>query len=77
MLDRNIGKIHFINRIDKDNVGDWICSPLNYFYDYFKKYNLIRHDIDFIDWNEIQREDIVIVGGGWTFVCHRNIQFIN
>lgn len=63
MFDRDVRKIHFINRIDKNNIGDWICSPLNYFYDYFKKYNLIRHDIDFIDWNEIQREDIVIIGG--------------
>lgn len=43
-------KIHFINRIDWDNAGDWGCCPLNYYLDYFEQFNLIRHDIDFIDY---------------------------
>ena len=57
-------KIHFINRIDKDNAGDWSCCPLLYYYDYFKHYSLIRHDIDFVNYNEINQSDIVILGGG-------------
>lgn len=58
------GKIHFINRIDHTNAGDWSCCPLNYYFDFFKQYNLMRHDIDFIDWNEVNRHDVVILGGG-------------
>lgn len=60
-------KIHFVNRIDKDNLGDWLCSPLNYYYEYFSKFNIVRHDIDFIDWHEIKRDDIVIIGGSGMF----------
>ena len=56
-------KIHFINRIDQTNAGDLACCPLNYFYDYFSQFNIIRHDIDFIDFNIIESDDIVILGG--------------
>ena len=62
-----VKKIHFINRIDKENAGDWSCCPLNYYYEYFKQYNIIRHDIDFIDYNEINRNDVVILGGSGLF----------
>ncbi len=57
-------KIHFINRIDRTNAGDWTCCPLEYYYDYFKDYSIIRHDIDYIDYNAISENDIVILGGG-------------
>ena len=57
-------KIHFINRIADDNAGDVVCSPLWYYYDFFKDYNIIRHDIDSINWIEISSHDVVIVGGG-------------
>lgn len=60
-------KLHFINRLDYNNVGDWNCSPLSYYYDYFKQFNIIRHDIDFINYNEIEREDVVIFGGSGLF----------
>lgn len=33
-------KIHFINRIDWDNAGDWGCCPLNYYLDYFEQFNV-------------------------------------
>ncbi len=56
-------KIHFINRLDRENCGDWNCSPLPYYFSYFSQYDLLRHDIDFIDFNEIQPEDVVILGG--------------
>lgn len=59
-----IKKIHFINRIDLTNIGDARCCPLNYYFYYFQQYNLMRHDIDYIDWNEINPQDIVIIGGG-------------
>jgi hypothetical protein len=45
-------------------VGDWHCCPLNYFYDFFKDYNIMRHDIDYIEWERINRCDIVIIGAG-------------
>lgn len=57
-------KIHFINYMNPNNIGDWISSPLVYYFDFFKNYNIIRHDISFIDWHEIGRSDIVILGGG-------------
>lgn len=60
---KNSAKIHFINRIDKENAGDWSCCPLPYFYSYFKQFSLIRHDIDFINYNEISKRDVVILGG--------------
>ena len=65
-------KIHFINRIDWDNAGDWGCCPLNYYLDYFEQFNLIRHDIDFIDYKEIEPEDVVILGGSGLFNVTRS-----
>ena len=56
-------KIHFINRIDRRNAGDWQCSPLLHYYPHFKAHSLMRHDIDFIDWREVGRNDLVIFGG--------------
>lgn len=60
-------KIHFINRIDNSNTGDWTCSPLNYFFDYFDQFNIIRHDIEFVNFNEINSNDIVILGASGMF----------
>lgn len=59
----HVPKIHFINRIDKENAGDWYCSPLLYYYDYFMQFNIIRHDVDYIDWGVIEKDDVVIIGG--------------
>lgn len=56
-------RIHFINRIDMQNAGDRSCCPLYYYYDFFRQYNIVRHDIDFIDWSIISPEDVVIIGG--------------
>lgn len=61
------GKIHFINRIDLENAGDRECCPLNYYYEYFKQFNLMRHDIDSIKYYEINIDDIVILGGSGLF----------
>lgn len=60
----SIKKIHFINRLYHENVGDWLCSPINWYFDFFKDYNIIRHDISAIDWHEIGADDLVILGGG-------------
>lgn len=59
-----MNKIHFINRIDYKNAGDRSCCPLNYFYTYFSKFNIFRHDIDYIRWEMIDRDDVVVIGGG-------------
>ena len=59
-----IQKIHFINRMCYGNTGDWICSPICWYYDYFKNYNVIRHNINSVDWHVIGKNDLVILGGG-------------
>ena len=66
----NTQKIHFINAIVDLNVGDSVCTPLLYCYDFFKDYNVIRHDMFHINWIEISAHDVVIVGGtGMLYVC--------
>jgi hypothetical protein len=60
-------KIHFINRVDETNTGEWNSSPLLYFYPFFKDYNIIRHDIEYIKWFEIGSNDVIILGGGGLF----------
>ena len=59
-----VKKIHFVNRIDRDNIGDVACCPLSYYSEYFLQYNVLRHDLDYIDWGVVERGDIVILGGG-------------
>ncbi|MBQ4133719.1 MAG: hypothetical protein IJD04_08330 [Desulfovibrionaceae bacterium] len=71
-------KLHFINRVDRGNTGDWTCSPLNYFFEYFNQFNLVRHDMEYIDWNNISRDDIVIIGAsGMLYVAASVNQNIN
>lgn len=75
---RNKGKtLHFINRLDETNCGDMLCSPLLYYYDFFRRYRIRRHDIRFIEYDAIAPEDVVILGGGGLFdyseTLNRNI----
>ena len=56
--------LHFINRVDDTNCGDRVVTPLLYYYDYFKQYNIKRHDQQFIDYDSIDSSDVVILGGG-------------
>lgn len=62
------GKIHFVHHLEKRhvaaNLGDWICSPYYYFQDYFAQYTCILHSDWAVLWHEIERDDIVIFGGG-------------
>lgn len=61
-------KIHFIHHFEKSispaNVGDWLASPYYYFRSFFSNYNCVLHSIWAILWHEIERDDIVIYGGG-------------
>jgi hypothetical protein len=59
-----MNKIHFVSAFDKRNTGDWVASPLNYYYGFFKQYSVIAHDISTVHWEEIYKDDIVIIGGG-------------
>lgn len=59
--------LHFINRVDDSNCGDWLASPLLYYYDYFKRYHIKRHDMRCIDFESISSSDVVIIGGGGMF----------
>lgn len=61
---QGIQKIHFINRADFNNVGDYYCSPIYYYWDFFKDFALMRHDIECIDFQSIRRNDVIILGGG-------------
>ncbi|MDR1123169.1 MAG: polysaccharide pyruvyl transferase family protein [Elusimicrobiota bacterium] len=67
-------KIHFIHRIANVNAGDLNCCPLSYYYDFFKDYNVLKHDIWNIDYSEISGEDIVILGGGGMLYVEENFQ---
>jgi len=67
-------KIHFINRVDDDNAGDQVCSPYNYFYDYFRNYNCLRHDIDYINWIEISPSDVIIIGASGMLYVTEDFQ---
>ena len=59
--------LHFINRIDSSNAGDWNCCPLQYYWDYFSQFNIRRHDIRYINYSAIDKDDVVIFGGGGLF----------
>lgn len=62
------GKIHFVHHIEKSyaaaNLGDWISSPYYYFLDYFSRYTCVLHSDWAVLWHEIEKDDIVIFGGG-------------
>jgi hypothetical protein len=62
------GKIHFVHHLEKiyvpANVGDWISSPYYYFIEHFSKYTCVLHSDWAIMWHEIEKDDVVIFGGG-------------
>jgi hypothetical protein len=61
-------KIHFVSHVEKSyasvNVGDWVCSPYSYFSSFFSQYTCIFHSQWSILWHEIDKDDVVILGGG-------------
>ncbi len=57
-------KIHFIYRIDTNNAGDNNCCPFFYFKEYFSNFFCLFHDIEYIDWSTISKDDCIILGGG-------------
>jgi hypothetical protein len=65
---KKLKKIHFVHHLEKGyvppNLGDWICSPYYYFTEYFSRYTCVLHSDWAILWHEIERDDIVIFGGG-------------
>jgi len=65
---KRAGKIHFVHHLEKRhvpaNLGDWICCPYYYFPDYFAQFTCVLHSDWAILWHEIERDDIVIFGGG-------------
>lgn len=61
------GKIHFVHRVDATNTGDMHCCPLEYYFDFFKNYELSKHDVRYINYEEITPDDVVILGGGGQF----------
>jgi hypothetical protein len=71
----NTPKLHFINHLDYNNIGDWLASPLNYFADYFiERYNVVYHTLELVRWNEIAPNDAIILGGGGLFENTPDIQ---
>ena len=62
------GKIHFVHHLEKlyapANLGDWISSPYYYFIEFFSRYTCVLHSDWALLWHEIERDDIVIFGGG-------------
>lgn len=72
---KSLFKIHFINFFfhGYKNTGDLFCSPLLYFGDYFRKYNIIFHQIQSPKFFEISRNDVVILGGGGILYDNWNV----
>lgn len=59
-----IFKLHFIRCVSIRNAGDMACDPSLYF-DYFKKNYLCSfHDLGNVDFNDINIDDVVIIGAG-------------
>jgi hypothetical protein len=65
---KHAGKIHFVHHLEKRyvpaNLGDWICCPYYYYEDYFAQFTCLIHSDWAVLWHEIERDDIVIFGGG-------------
>jgi hypothetical protein len=65
---KRTGKIHFVHHLEKRyvaaNLGDWICCPYYYYSEYFSQYSCVLHSDWAVLWHEIERDDIVIFGGG-------------
>lgn len=61
--------LHYIHRVDINNVGDMFSGYYKYFYNDLRKYNLTIHDIWHIDFNKIRKDDCVIFGGGGMIDC--------
>ena len=61
-------KIHFVHHLEKSyaaaNLGDWISSPYYYFIDFFSRYTCVLHSDWAVLWHEIEKDDVVIFGGG-------------
>lgn len=59
-------KIHFIKITDFNyiNAGDIFCSPLLWFNDFFSKYSCISHCLSTVRYEQISKNDVVIIGGG-------------
>lgn len=59
-------KIHFVKIYDfnYNNAGDIFCSPYIWFYDFFKSYSCISHCLSSVRYEQIAKDDVVIIGGG-------------
>lgn len=59
--------LHFIYRIDPTNSGDMVTCPLQFYFEYFRQYRIMCHDVRCVDYNKIDSDDVVIIGGGGLF----------
>lgn len=56
--------IHFIHRYITNNTGDKVCGYYQYFLSEFDHYKCIVHDVNKVDFALIQKNDVILVGGG-------------
>lgn len=58
--------LHFVNRLDFRNAGDFTCCLPQYLLSlqHARKFRIMHHDIDAISWNHIRPDDVVILGAG-------------
>ena len=59
-------KIHFSKIYDFNyiNAGDVFATPYLWFNDYFDKYSCITHSLSSVKYEQIAKDDVVIIGGG-------------
>jgi hypothetical protein len=56
--------IHYIHRHITNNSGDLACGYYQYFLSEFKNYKFVIHDVNYINFGLIEKNDVLIVGGG-------------
>lgn len=59
-------KVHFIkiNDFNYINAGDIYCSPYIWFHDFFETYSCVSHCLSSVRYDQISKDDVVIIGGG-------------
>ena len=67
-------RVHFIRCYDIYNTGDMNCGPELFFKDFIDRYVCFFHSIKYINYQIIEKEDWIIIGGGGMLDCNPDYQ---